>query len=168
MIQLEPFKQEDFKRLISWIDSEELLIQVAGPIFTYPLTEEQLNTYLEDNYRSAFKVVDTNANNAIGHAEIYKTEDNTAKICRVLIGDKAFRGKGLGQALINELISFSINSLKISSIELNVYDWNTQAIKCYEKAGFVLVPEKYTTITVKGDTWKSLNMVFKCSFAKEV
>ena len=161
MIQLAPFKQTDFKQLISWIDSEQLLVQVAGPIFTYPLTEEQLFTYLEDSNRYAFKVIDTNSNETIGHAEIYKHEENAVKICRVLIGDETYRGKGLGQELISSLVSYSINSLEISAIELNVYDWNTAAIKCYEKVGFVLVPEKYTTIDVKGATWKSLNMVFK-------
>lgn len=160
MIHLAPFTQEDFNTLISWIDSEELLVQFAGPAFTYPLTAKQLTAYLEDKNRHAFKVIDAH-NQAIGHAEVYKNEDNTAKICRVLIGHKASRGKGLGQELITQLVSFSIKNLRASSVELNVYDWNTPAIRCYEKVGFVIVPEKYTTITVKGNTWISLNMVFK-------
>ena len=163
MIQLAPFEPADFKKLIVWLDNEELLVQVAGPIFSHPLTEEQLTAYLEDGNRYAFKVVDADTNEAIGHAEIYKTEEGIAKICRVLIGDKAHRGKGLGQELINKLVAYSINDLKIPSIELNVYDWNTSAIKCYEKVGFVLVPEKYSTIDVNGETWKSLNMVFKAA-----
>lgn len=161
MIRLEPFKQEDFKRLISWIDSEELLIQFAGAIFTYPLTEEQLKSYLEDSNRFAFKVIDTRFDNAIGHAEIYQTENSTAKICRVLIGDQSLRGKGFGQELIRELVSFSINQLQIPSVELNVYDWNTAAIRCYEKVGFVLDPERFTMMTVNGKPWKSMNMIFK-------
>lgn len=161
MIQLAAFKPTDFKKLISWIDSEELLVQFAGPAFTYPLTEEQLVTYLEDGNRIVFKVIDINTNETIGHAEIYRTPENTAKICRILIGDEAYRGKGLGKEIINQLVAYSINSLNTSSIELNVYDWNTAAIKCYEKAGFVINPEKYTTIEVKGNTWLSLNMVFK-------
>lgn len=161
MIRLEPFKQEDFKRLISWIDSEELLIQFAGAIFTYPLTEEQLESYLEDPKRFAFKVIDTNSDHVIGHAEIYQTENHTAKICRVLIGDRSLRGKGFGQELIRELISFSINHLQVPTVELNVYDWNTGAIRCYEKVGFVMDPEKFTTLTVDGKNWKSMNMIFK-------
>lgn len=160
-MQLQPFKPTDFRKLISWIDTEELLVQFAGPIFTYPLTEEQLTAYLEDNNRYAFKVVDTNADETIGHAEIYKQEDNTVKICRVLIGDEAYRGKGLGREIIDMLVAYACNNLRIPSIELNVYDWNIPAIRCYEKAGFVFVPGKYTTINVKGNTWKSLNMTFK-------
>lgn len=161
MIRLEPFTQVDFKRLISWIDNEELLIQFAGPIFTYPLTEEQLQSYLEDENRFAFKVIDTNSGHTIGHAEIYRTENNTAKICRVLIGDQSLRGKGFGEELIRELVSFSIKNLPGTTVELNVYDWNTAAIRCYEKVGFVMDPEKFTIMTVEGKTWKSMNMIFK-------
>lgn len=167
MIQLIPFKPADFKKLISWLDNEELLVQVAGPIFSYPLTAEQLVTYLADEKRYAFKVIDPNTNEAIGHAELYKQEENVAKICRVLIGNEAYRGKGLGQELMNALVSYAINELQVPTIELNVYDWNVQAIRCYEKVGFVFVPEKYTTIKVKGDTWKSLNMIFHGSCGHE-
>lgn len=161
MIRLEPFTQGDFKRLISWIDSEELLIQFAGPIFTYPLTEEQLQSYLEDENRFAFKVIDTNTDHTIGHAEIYHSENNTAKICRVLIGDQSLRGKGFGEKLIRELVSFSIKNLQGAVVELNVFDWNTAAIRCYEKVGFVMDPEKFTIMNVEGKPWKSMNMIFK-------
>ena len=59
MIRLEPFATSDFNKLISWVDSEEDLIQFAGPIFKFPLTERQLEKYLEDKSRFAFKVIET-------------------------------------------------------------------------------------------------------------
>lgn len=161
MIQLARFQPEDFDRLISWMDSEELLVQVAGPIFTYPLTSTQLVTYLEDDQRYAFKVIETHSGEVIGHAEIYKTKEHSAKICRVLIGDQSFRGKGIGKELIKQLVDYSIAHLNINFVELNVYDWNTAAIKCYEKVGFVINPDKFTTIEVKENTWISLNMIFR-------
>lgn len=141
--------------------SEELLVQVAGPIFTYPLTEMQLFTYLEDNNRYPFKVVDADSGETIGHAEIYRHGENAGKFCRILVGDENHRGKGIGQEIISQLLTYSIDRLKMQEIELNVYDWNTSAIRCYEKVGFKLVPGKYTTIDVQDKTWKSLNMVWK-------
>ncbi|BAV04074.1 Acetyltransferase (GNAT) family protein [Filimonas lacunae] len=65
------------------------------------------------------------------------------------------------------VVAYAINNLNISSVELNVYDWNTPAIRCYEKVGFVLVPEKYTTINVNGEEWKSVNMIFKGSLSNQ-
>ncbi len=54
MIKLEPFEKEDFDQLISWTDSEKLLIQFAGPDYTFPLTTQQLILNSEDkkSYRT--------------------------------------------------------------------------------------------------------------------
>jgi hypothetical protein len=42
MISLKNFKPDDFDLMISWMDYKELLIQIAGPYFSYPLTHAQL------------------------------------------------------------------------------------------------------------------------------
>ena len=103
MIKLEPFTKIDFNRLISWIQNEEELIQFAGQAFTFPLTEEQLEKYLDEKRRFVFKITETNFNQTIGHCEIYLTE-TSAKLCRILIGEKSFRGIGLGFEVVNLLI----------------------------------------------------------------
>jgi len=54
MIKLEQFDETDFDRLISWVDSEEFMLQFAGPIFTFPLTIDQLESYISDKNRFAF------------------------------------------------------------------------------------------------------------------
>ena len=157
MIRLGPFAKADFNKLISWVDSEEDLIQFAGPIFKFPLTERQLEKYLEDKNRFAFKVIETDPEQTIGHCEIYLTEE-TAKLCRILIGEKSFRGKGLGLQIVNDLLEISFAHFDRPFIELNVYDWNVGAIKCYEKAGFAINKNKTSIIEVKGMLWNSLNM----------
>jgi RimJ/RimL family protein N-acetyltransferase len=157
MIQLEPFTSSDFSRLISWIDNEEELIQFAGPIFNFPLTKRQLNKYLEDKNRFAFKVVEVNPKQNIGHCEIYLSEQK-AKLCRILIGEKSFRGKGLGLQIVNDLLEISFTKFDKSFAELNVFDWNVNAIKCYENAGFVINKNIVKTIEVNGKTWTSLHM----------
>jgi RimJ/RimL family protein N-acetyltransferase len=157
MIQLEPFTIADFGRLISWIENKEELVQFAGPVFKFPLNEKQLEKYIEDKNRFAFKVVETNSEQIIGHCEIYLTEQ-TAKLCRILIGEKSFRSKGLGLQIVNNLLEISFANFNKSSVELNVYDWNVGAIKCYEKAGFVINKDIVKTIEVNGNTWTSINM----------
>lgn len=157
MIKLEQFTKSDFKRLISWIDNEEELIQFAGPVFNFPLTEDQLEKYLENKNTNAFNVIETTSNQIIGHCEVYLIE-TSAKLCRILIGTKSFRGKGLGLEVVNLLLEKCFTEFKSSLVELNVYDWNIGAIKCYEKAGFVVNPEKSKTITVNGNAWNSINM----------
>lgn len=160
-IHLAPFTPDDFKTLIAWIPDEALLTQFAGPVFTYPLTEEQLMHYLHDTNRSVFKVVDSTTKCALGHAEIYNNQDGSVRLCRVLIGDTKYRGQGLGEAIIQQLVDFSVKELYATSITLNVYEWNIGAIKCYEKVGFVLNPAYVTTTPVGAEVWKSVRMDWK-------
>lgn len=159
MIELKQFDSTDFSRLINWVDSEKLLIQFAGPIFTFPLTTNQLVIYITDKSRFPFKVIETKTDEVIGHAEIYLSKNKSAKLCRILIGNKDNRGKRIGQAIVNELVKFSLNTLGATKIELNVFDWNTSAIKCYEKAGFIINKTKNKKAKLNNNEWTVINMI---------
>lgn len=163
MIKLETFNETDFDRLIKWAENEEMLVQFSGPIFKFPLTKEQLENYLKEKKSSVFKVVDRESGKIIGHSEIYHSENGVAKLCRILIGDESSRGKGIGEKIINKLVEYCFEKLEVEKVELNVYDWNKSAIRCYEKSGFEINPNKITQIEVKGNTWISLNMILNKS-----
>jgi RimJ/RimL family protein N-acetyltransferase len=155
--RLNKFNRENYASLIAWVETEEDLMQFAGPLLKFPLTPQQLDASLSDKNRIAFTVVDDETNLTIGHAETYLTE-NTVKIGRILIGSKALRGKGLGQQIIEMLLDFSFTNFDRTVVELNVFDWNISAIKCYEKAGFTINPGKTLERKVKDKTWTALNM----------
>ena len=159
MIKLARFSENDFDNLISWITSKEELIQFAGPIFEFPLSQEQLQKYISDSNVIAYKVM--YANEHIGHAEINLTERSLPKLCRILIGNKNYRGKGLGLQLVELLLQICKEEFNANLVELNVYDWNEKAIKCYERAGFQFNREKQREIIVEGKKWVSLNMIKK-------
>jgi RimJ/RimL family protein N-acetyltransferase len=157
-IRLEKFSEKDFDRLISWINDEKELIQFAGPIFTFPLTHEQLHNYLADIKRHAFKIIHNETNNTIGHCETYQTNEQNSRLCRILIGDKSFRGKGFGTILTKLLTEWSFENLKINSVDLNVYEFNTFAIKAYEKVGFKKTIMSEGITRVNNESWKSHQM----------
>ena len=48
-------------------------------------------------------------------------------------------------------------------VELNVFDWNEGAIRCYEKVGFQFNREKQKEIFVGNKKWISINMRIKIS-----
>lgn len=159
-IKLELFEEKDFERLIKWSYREEILTQFSGSIFTFPLTFEQLNNYITNKERLSFKVIDSFNDIVIGHAEISPSEDiNTIKICRILIGDKTKRGKGYGKKIIKSLLDKAFKELNKEKAELNVYEWNIGAIKCYEKVGFKINRNKTSTSIVNGENWKAINMI---------
>lgn len=157
LVELEPFTEADFDTLISWVDSQEMLMQFAGPGFSYPLTKEQLAHSQCDVKRYAFRVLACGIKSMIGYGEVYLGEQ-AAYLGRLLIADQNSRGMGLGGSLVNKLLEFAFMVLNQQRVALNVFDWNKAAIRCYEKAGFVINPNLKAKRFVNGQNWTALNL----------
>jgi RimJ/RimL family protein N-acetyltransferase len=163
MVKIEKFGYEDFDRLISWVESLEDLIQFSGSLFQFPLTRQQLDGYIAVSNRLTYRVIYIPTNNVIGHGEISILNESTCLLCRLLIGEKSLRGQGLGQEMVKLLLGVAFNELGAIKVELNVYDWNLPAIRCYEKEGFLIIPDKIYKIEVNGQIWTALNMTVEKS-----
>ena len=157
MIELTPFQQKDFNRLIGWIGSKELLTTIAGNVWSYPLTIAQLQLYVEDPKSYSFNIVETPHDLVIGHAEIILADDGSCKIDKLLV-DPAHRGKGLCPPVIKRLLAYAFDKLPVHTTELNVFDWNTAGIRCYERSGFSFNPEKKQLFSLDDKTWTAINM----------
>lgn len=154
-IFLERFQESDFELLDSWVKSKRDLIQFAGSRLPYPLSKE---IFLDDiKTRDAFVVKMKEDLRTIGHAQVTNQADMLL-IGRVLIGEESFRGKELGLELIHLLLKHGFSTYDKNIAELNVYSWNVQAIKCYEKAGFILNTNKISAVEVGDESWIALNM----------
>ena len=158
MITLSPFQRNDFERFKSWIKSQDELFQFAGPIFTYPLTDEQLTTYITDSRRIAFKVVLSETTEVIGHCEL-NFENVLPRLSRILIADINMRGKGLGKLIVNNMLEELFFKRNFESADLNVFDWNKNAIRCYEQVGFKINLDIVKSQMNGEDTWIAFNMV---------
>jgi RimJ/RimL family protein N-acetyltransferase len=158
MINLRPFQPTDFDAFISWIDNPELLVTIAGNVFSFPVTHPQLQKYLEDEGSISFTVMDAQRNKPVGHAELVIVGDGMYKIDKLLIGDPSLRGKGIGEIVMHELLEYAFNRPGIEIVELNVFDWNAGAIRCYEKVGFKMNDAKKSSYEVNGKQWTALNM----------
>lgn len=157
MIALQPFHIQDAPELISNIKNQRALLQFAGPMYSFPLTEDQLEGDLLDENRTLFKIVDIENQNTIGHAQIFLKE-KTFLLGRILIWDENNRGKGYGTKVMQELLRYGFSNLNRELAELNVYDWNTGAIECYKKVGFAIDPDVKNKAKIDDEIWVSLNM----------
>ncbi len=143
MIELKYFERTDFKQLIDWIDSPAFLLQWSGPAFKYPLTENQLEKYIENANNDqaetfVYKVIDQDSGKVIGHISLGRIdrENKSARIGKVLVGDQNVRGKGIGQQMMKEVLRIAFDELGLHRVTLGVFDFNKSAIACYEKIGF--------------------------------
>jgi RimJ/RimL family protein N-acetyltransferase len=158
-LTLRPFDRSDFDRLISWIESPELLMQWAGPIFTYPLDPPQLDRYrlLASGDPPTRYIYTALAGDApVGHIELSQIDrrHSSATLARVLIAPGQ-RGRGLGRQMVTQALAIGFDTLGLHRIDLNVFDFNHAAVACYRQAGFV--PEgRLRDARRVGDAWWSV------------
>jgi RimJ/RimL family protein N-acetyltransferase len=164
MIRLETFKKEDFQQLINWIDSERLMVNWAGSLFSYPLTEESLEWYIHDTNDMAnsdtfvYKAVEKETGETVGHISLggISWKNKSARVSRVLVGNTEKRGRGICQGMIQCILELGFDALELHKITLGVYDFNTSAIRCYEKAGFKIEGRLRDTFLYEGDEYWTL------------
>ncbi|MDB5253460.1 MAG: hypothetical protein JWP27_2629 [Flaviaesturariibacter sp.] len=167
MIKLEYFTKEDIPQLIDWITDELLLMNWAGSLFSFPLTTRSLEWYVEDtnvpgvSEALLYKAVDTDTAKTVGHISIgsFSEKNRSGRISRVLVGNVESKGKGICQAMAREVAGIGFEDLKLHRISLGVYDFNTAAIRCYEKAGFRKEGVQRDILQYKeGEFWSLLEM----------
>jgi len=164
-IELKPFEQNDFTRLIGWTRSPEFLLQWAGPIFTYPVDQKQLEQYLQGTEgdpprRRIFKAVEMGNQQVVGHIELNEVDskNRSATLCRVLVGEPSERRKGIGIQMVKKIVEYGFNTLVLHRIDLLVFDFNFPAIQCYQKAGFVKEGRLREARRIKDEYWSSYLM----------
>lgn len=156
MVRLEPLEGRDYRRIVEWIDSPDLLTQWGGMPFDYPLTVEQLRAHFDtaddEPTRLGFKAVpdasrsssppstrsgDGGQDRMIGTLELGRIdrENDSAAICRVFV-DPAERNRGVGAEMLREALAIGFDDLDLHRIELRVFAFNEPAISCYETVGF--------------------------------
>lgn len=160
MVRLEKFRKDDYDRLIQWVGSEELMIQFAGPAFNFPITNEQLDQYTSAENRLVFRVEDEVSGEVIGHAELNSIDrkNKSARICRILVGDEKNRDKGFGKAIIKELVRIGFEELQLHRLDLGVFDFNHQGIRCYKSCGFEIEGLFRENYKVGDKYWSTYNM----------
>jgi len=142
-IRLEPFEEADIGRLVEWIPSAAFLLQWAGPVFKFPLDRAQLFRHLrrvayENPTLLVYKAIDEDTGRVIGHGEIGNIDyrNHCGTLCRILIGPQELRGRGFGVQLVRYLLELAFDQLALHRVDLYVFDFNIQAVRCYEAAGF--------------------------------
>ena len=156
-LEFRRLEQNDFELFTSWIKSKDELMQFAGPIFQFPVTDEQLLRYFTDERRIAYKVIVSETQEIIGNAEL-NFENTKPRLARILIGEIQNRNKGFGKHIVNKMLEKLFMEYDFQEADLNVFEGNKGGIKCYEHVGFIMNPDLVYSQTNGDKTWIALNM----------
>ena len=122
----------NFSFAYPWYQDEETVYLVDGKRNKYSMEKlKQMYTYLDacgELYFIEYLVDDTYI--PIGDVTFWQED------MPIVIGDKAFRGKGVGRRVVSALVQRA-RELGYDTIYVDeIYDFNTASRKCFESVGF--------------------------------
>ncbi|MBC8054506.1 MAG: GNAT family N-acetyltransferase [Sphingobacteriaceae bacterium] len=158
MIKL--YRDSDFILLQNWVTDAELLLQFSGTDFTYPITIQQISNYQKENPARCFYIGYSSENNPYAFGEIISQKTGVPRLGRILIGDPAVRGKGMGRYFITLLIDECRRRFQTDRVELFTSHLNHNAIRCYESAGFIFNPVKEKTLMYQDRSFNIHKMTY--------
>lgn len=159
MITLVPFTTPHFPILKQWINSagEEQMFLWAGPTFQFPLTDEQLKSYVKEKNAYIFSVL--SEKNIIGHVALRKIDyvHHTARIGKLFLAP-SFRGNGYTPQILLSILHTAFNNLKLNEVTIGVFQNNPHAKYIYKKFGFKTIQLLPSHLKVNGNSWDLAEM----------
>lgn len=160
-MKLVPFQADHFSTLAGWFSSEADVVQWGGPLMRYPLDVPQMQALLDEcrtepPHRYAWMAGDSGQ--LVGHIELgLDWRNGNAILQRVIIGPP-FRGRGLAEPMVRQVMKQAFSIPQIARLELNVYTFNTPAIKAYKRLGFVHEGTRRASTLVGEERWDTAVM----------
>jgi RimJ/RimL family protein N-acetyltransferase len=74
----------------------------------------------------------------VGEVKLWRvSERNRSAMLTIFIGEEARWSRGYGSDALRLILRQAFGPMGLHRVELHVFDFNTRAIRCYEKVGFV-------------------------------
>lgn len=114
---------------------------IGNLIDVNPITLEQeiarYDNQMLDTSSVRFQLYDRATLHPIGIAAYNTIDDrNSSTEYSIIIGEAAFRGRGYGTEATRLMLDYAFTALQLHSVWLEVFEFNTGAVRAYEKAGF--------------------------------
>ncbi|PTU84616.1 N-acetyltransferase [Staphylococcus pasteuri] len=136
-INLRALKKSDSDLILNWMKNDKLRYLIGT---TFPITELEHENWFQnrmlekDNRMFVIELENETAIGIVGFKNLDWINSNSELF--IYIGDENYWGKGYGKEALKLLINFAFNSLNLHMLYLEVFSYNENATKMYEKLGF--------------------------------
>ena len=146
MITLRTMEKADATILENFLsrESEAFMNQWGGGRwYRYPVTAAQILGVMAARSANTMYFMIINDGVAVGSVELDFIDliQKKCTVCRFLIAGE-YRSKGLGEQSLRAIVRLAFETLDMKTIQLSVFDFNTAAIRCYEKLGFAKIAQE--------------------------
>lgn len=133
---LSPINPADAELYTEWLNDRDV-VDGLGEHRTFSLGYERdlLDKLSKEPHN--FAIVDAKRDELIGGCALdgVNQVDGTAGL-GIFIGRKNLWGQGYGEEAVSLLTRFAFSDLNLNIVILTVFEFNSRAIRCYEKCGF--------------------------------
>lgn len=156
---LSPMNPEDAEKYVAWLNDMEVAqyLTVAYHNINLNVERETLERFARQG--DHFAVVDSRNDELIGGCGLLNIDqvNRTAEV-GIFIGEKGYWNKGYGEEAMRLLLDYAFNILNLENIMLNVYAFNSRAIRCYRKIGFKEIGRRRRARRVQGTSYDIIYM----------
>ena len=142
LVRLAAVRRDDLALYTRWFSDPELLWFIAPQVLRPASYDDEVDWYeamRKDKDQFTFGIHTIAEDRLIGNCSLgIQSWRNRAALFGIAIGDKAYWGRGYGTEATHLLMGYAFGELNLNRVELEVYAFNTRAIRSYEKVGFVL------------------------------
>lgn len=158
---LSPCRPGDAEKWADWFNDLAVTIPLGDEAYspsTLEIEQESLDSALKRR-EHIFSIIDLESDELIGRCLLFGINqiDRNAMF-GIVIGEKTYWGKGYGQEATTLILDYGFNLLNLNSVMLGVFAFNTQAIKCYQKAGFKEIGRRRQARIIGGKKYDAILM----------
>ena len=137
-IYLSPINIEDAEMYVYWLCNPNISDKLHSTKKVFNLVNEKEflnNRLLDGDY--IFSIIRKSDDKIIGNIGL-SCIDNIDRVATlgIFIGDEDNQNKGYGSDALRAILNYGFGVLNLNNIDLKVFDFNENAIKCYKKVGF--------------------------------
>lgn len=128
--------QDDLSAICAFPQTAEELFFI-GPKYTYPLTPDQLWATAQERHQPTVIFEETDGK-IMAYANLleWSQEEHCCWMGNVIVAPDA-RGRGVGEFLLNAMMSQAGQVMEVQRLKLYCHNTNTRAMLFYLKHGFV-------------------------------
>jgi diamine N-acetyltransferase len=154
-IRLRAPERDDIPWFATWFNDPEVTLTLFSHL---PISKDEEEKWFDDMLKSppeqhplTIEVKQKDGWKVIGNTAFGDIDwiSRSAEV-GIVIGEKDYWNQGYGSEAMQLMLKHGFETLNLHRIWLRVYDFNTRAIKAYEKSGFVHEGRKREELYIKG------------------
>ena len=157
-LYLSPVNEEDKEIYTKWMNDKSVTENFGNYCRMISLSKEE-DWIKEISKDYNFGIILRENNELIGNISLVNIHHiNQTASLRIFIGERENRNKGYGKEAIKLILDYGFNTLNLNNIMLNVYSFNRNAIRAYEKIGFKKIGARRKAIYKDGRFYDEIYM----------